>query len=687
MFSIRVHPRSSVAHKLLILYLLALAAKAAPVLNSVEFPFSQFPRQLWDRELVWMKNAGIRTIALEVRSPAEEQDLMTILRAVRKLEISAWVRLGPQAAPLSATIEPMLAAHGGPIAYLNSAVPQPVTRISVLSPTALATSRNTLGTIRGTLLWTEVESTLRPEFHRGAISFLGEELPSIGSLRRDALLVGYWQPGLDKLTVAKDVHPSEAKLPLGVSARQLLSPDSSGASVVSIINRSKLPFRGDLRVLYPPAKRSIALLGIEVPAAESLWLPINIPLAKGPFCKNCSALSNEDSIVYSTAELIDAEYENGILAMEFASPVAGEVIVHLSKEPSGPLLAAGKPRTFDWDASAGRARLPVPAGKAPSYRVRIGLALEPPDHSAFFEDAKILIIGQKNILPTTYTSEAIASRSRVRGPADLKFQPIPKGPLQIDYEVAVPPAELHGDHLELALEADGVQLGHARPQLLRPASLRVREAISRHFGSSAELPMSPALVSIDQRAGRDITVTVRNNFPEIKNFVLELSGDGLEFSPPRSEISIAASGERDVSIRVFSSVRSSGLCEAAAKLTGAGNFDLPILFAVIPRGETISYSADGVHILESAKVRAVFADEHEQKWFEFTWKESDRNVLPDTGIDLGPSARKVTLKDEELTIDQESPLPPEKLKAGKRADITLQIQHPTPGKTVYSLSR
>jgi hypothetical protein len=676
--------------RLAALFLFAALAQAAPILNAVDFPYAQFPHQLWERELVWMKNVGIQTVALEVRTPAEEADVMQILRTIRQLDLTAWVRLDPSAAALKVVLEPMESKHGGPIAYLNNAVPQPITHLSTLSATALANSRTALAVTRGTLLWTDVEDTLRPEFHRGAISFLGEELPAIGPLRRDALLVGYWQAGLDRLTLAREAGPSIGKLPVGVSARQLLSPLTAGPggpSAVSVINRSKLPYRGDLRVFYPPAKRSIALIGIEVPAGESLWLPINIPLAKGPFCKNCDALGNQDSIVYSTAELIGAEYENGILAMEFASPTPSEVVIHLSKEPSGPLLAAGKPRSFDWDEATGRARLPVPAGKAPGYRVRIGLALEPPDNSAFFEDAKILIIGQKNIVPTTYTSEAIAERSRIRGPAELTFEPIPKGPLQIDYSVNVPATELHGDHLELALEADGVQMGHARLQLLRAASLRLREAVSRHFGTSADLPMDPALVSMDQRAGRDINITVRNNFPEIKSFFLELAGDGLEFSPARSEISIAASSERDVSVRVFSNAGSSGLREATAKLTGAGSFNLPMLFTVIPRGESISYSAGGVHILESAKARVVFADANQQKWLEFTWKDSERNVLPDSGIDLGPGNRKIVLKDAELTIEQETPLPAEKLKAGKRADVTLQIQRPSPGKAIYSLSR
>ena len=44
---------------------------------------------------------------------------------------------------------------------------------------------------------------------------------------------------------------------------------------------------------------------------------------------------------------------NGILAMEFAAPEPGEVVVQLARAPSGPFLAAGGPADFDWDAVVG----------------------------------------------------------------------------------------------------------------------------------------------------------------------------------------------------------------------------------------------------------------------------------------------------------------------------------------------
>jgi hypothetical protein len=92
-------------------------------------------------------------------------------------------------------------------------------------------------------------------------------------------------------------------------------------------------------------------------------------------------------------------------------------------------------------------------------------------------------------------------------------------------------------------------------------------------------------------------------------------------------------------------------------------------------------------VMESAKIRAVFADQTLQKWLEFTWKDSERNVLPEAGIDFGPGHRKVLLKEAELTVEQDAPLPAEKLKPGKRNDLTLQLQRPQPSRAVYTLSR
>src|SRR5204863_654715 len=135
---------------------------------------------------------------------------------------------------------------------------------------------------------------------------------------------------------------------------------------------------GTLQVFDPSAGRQLIIPRIEVPAGQSLWLPVNIPLANGGLCEDCAAFAQGDRIVYATAELHSIEFENGILACEFSAPAAGEVVIQLSRTPSGPLIAGGRPADFEWDEKNSVVRLPIPAGKGARSWVRIGLASEPP---------------------------------------------------------------------------------------------------------------------------------------------------------------------------------------------------------------------------------------------------------------------------------------------------------------------
>src|SRR5207249_3140065 len=76
-------------------------------------------------------------------------------------------------------------------------------------------------------------------------------------------------------------------------------------------------------------KRVIQLPPLEVAPGDALWLPVEMPLAAGGLCGECSAFAKGESIVYATAELQAVEFENGILAMEFAAPRPGEVMLQL----------------------------------------------------------------------------------------------------------------------------------------------------------------------------------------------------------------------------------------------------------------------------------------------------------------------------------------------------------------------
>ena len=99
------------------LALLLLLAGAAPApesrhefVQAVEFPYYAYPPQLWERELVWLKNLGIDTVAFSIpwnwhQVDAEtldlagrtspRRDLIGFIRLVKRAGLRAWIRPAP----------------------------------------------------------------------------------------------------------------------------------------------------------------------------------------------------------------------------------------------------------------------------------------------------------------------------------------------------------------------------------------------------------------------------------------------------------------------------------------------------------------------------------------------------------------------------------------------------------------
>jgi hypothetical protein len=255
-------------------------------------------------------------------------------------------------------------------------------------------------------------------------------------------------------------------------------------------------------------------------------------------------------------------------------------------------------------------------------------------------------------------------------------------------------------------------MSRARLQLLRPASVRVREAMNLHFGSLAEMAVSPAIVPLDAKTGREISVVIHNNYPEIRNYRLEASGAGLEFLPARSEIAIAPGTERDVIIRVFPGDLQPGLAYGKLHVAGAAEIDLPLRFVVIPRAGTVAYKADldgdgyDEWLLESQKARAVFSAQDGGRWLEFAWKDSVLNVLPENGalagegasvvrissgntleFGSGNSVRRISLAGGTLTVEQSTALPVETLRAAKKNDVVFHVTRESDRRAVYAIDR
>jgi len=612
---------------------LVSAALAPAWVESVEFPWNAFPRALWERELVWLKNIGVHHISLP---PAQDiAQLNDLIRIIRTLDLEVDLE-----GPVPDSLKPLTRAHGGPLTE-----PLPSVRLSALSPDALAHSRRLLTSGKPAITWTDVEETLTPAgLHRpGAVNFAGTETAATVPIRRNAQLSKYWGETLSSLHEMPVPQPAP-----GIVIQQFVS--DKGPSFVSILNSTGKEWTGDVKL-----KKQI-IPAVTVPAHDSAWLPVNVTLLAGPLCKDCGAFARSNRLIYATAELTAMEYENGILAMEFSAPAKGQVLLSLSREPSGPFVAGGKPAEFDWDEKTQQVRLPIPAGTAAGHHVRIGLAIEAPDATAFFSSARVLMIGETNHLTAEFSSEAIAQRSRLRTTPEFPFTQDPtREPLQFVYNIKVPETAIHGDHADLSIEADGAQMSHARPQLLKPATLRLGDAVAVRLAANSLLTLTPAVVPVNQRSGREITISVRNNAPEIRNFHLQVTGEGLEFSPAQMDVTVGASALRDVTFRVFPTSASPGLHNGVATLTGAALCTEPIRFLLIPAADSVAWTADGFSFLENTKSRAAFMP---GRWLEYLNKDNGQNALPAGGVPYsghGPASGN-RLQDLEALL----PHPPKK---------------------------
>jgi hypothetical protein len=240
------------------------------------------------------------------------------------------------------------------------------------------------------------------------------------------------------------------------------------------------------------------------------------------------------------------------------------------------------------------------------------------------------------------------------------------------------------------------------------------EAIQLHFGSQTELTPDPPTAPIEPKAGGNLEISIRNNWPQIRTYSLAAAGEGLEFFPPKTEITVGAEDERRVSLRVFAAEGLAGVRDwrlRVADLAEPGSdTDLPMRVVLLRRGSTVAWSADldgdgsREWVLESQKVRAIFSGQDGGRWMEFTWKDTNVNFLPEQGLFAAPGPvevravddaleftgkgwkRTARLSETTLTIEQSSPLPADAPTSEKRGGATLTVARPAPARATYTLN-
>ena len=183
----------------------------------------------------------------------------------------------------------------------------------------------------------------------------------------------------------------------------------------------------------------------------------------------------------------------------------GEVVLQLSREPPARYVAGGKPDGLRLGRHMkARPPAPFPTGTGAGNRVRIGLAIEAPDATAFFDSASVLVIGEDEPLPAQFSSRRdraafapahLARLSRSRGSRQRPAQD------DLQYHGA-----RHGGSRRPRRTRDRSRW-HAdeprRPQLLRPASLHFADAIEVHLAREFRAPLYPATVPVNRRRPRD----------------------------------------------------------------------------------------------------------------------------------------------------------------------------------------
>ena len=397
------------------------AAEKPVFVYSATFDYRDLPRDLWADRLVRLKSMGFNA----VQAPgAEDRDRFELLRLARQLGLQvfedpegkavSWFPAEPKGRLLApadfTTLRRLHPAIVSPFDAGWTAADDVRARPSDASNYLLAT-RELLAAGVKALNCTAVIEGRTPGEREAALSLAGEPRPQAAVLNRNgALLAGCGR----LLATMRPVQSAGVRLqkpfpPLRLALLAATGP--RGPAFLAALNYSEnRPATGPLEVVDPRTGKPVQLSGLNLPPRQALLMPLNLPLALPEVCPNCSVFAPDERLVWATAELISATFENGVLGLEFVAPSEGELELELARRPQGPLITGARLRQFDWDDKAHRLHLPIPAGKPPDFRTRVGLGIQLPDTSVFLKMPRRFLLGTTAQVTATFSSPELAGR-------------------------------------------------------------------------------------------------------------------------------------------------------------------------------------------------------------------------------------------------------------------------------------
>lgn len=605
---------------------------------SASFPHRDIPKDLWPARLVTLKSMGFNAVQVSAAEGEDAREVIEILRLARQLGLRVW--WGGSALPPE--LQPFAVSRGGPV--LEELPGKSADWRGAAGARALLEMRESLaGGVRA-LNCAAVLEGRTPDERQAAVSIAGDLRPQAAVLSRNGKLVVGMGPLLGTLRPVKQaalrlVTPPPQKPPSWLRLTLLASPERRGPAFISALNYSdSQSVSGALAAVDPRNGRPMTIRGLRLPPRQALLMPLNVALAAPEVCATCARFAPDERIVYATAELVSAAYENGVLGLEFVAPAEGELELELAREPRGPLVTGAHLRNLNWDEKTRRLLVAIPAGEAPDFRSRVGLAIELPETSAFLKAPRRFIIGSSAKITASFSSAELAGRSRLLAPAGWRVKQEPGGTNEIEYTVDVPADAIAGDTAKFAIEMDGHIAHSAAAPVVPFCELRVEPEEALHPRRDVRFAIRPHLATVMLPGSRTYHMYLRNNYDEIRTFEMAVAGEGLRLSPSRQEVSVGASLEREIPLEAALIDPRPGVYRWRVSVRqGHHQLEMPLALAAIAPEQALAYEYDFDRdgfpelVLENQNVRVVFSPRNGGRAAEFFLKKQRVNVFAAPG--------------------------------------------------------